>query len=110
RERARTARLSGNVISWADDIFADLKAAKVTFTGYSKYSDSGNIIAIVKENEMTDSLHMGESGTIVLDETPFYAESGGQTGDTGVLLLNGAVFNVLETKKRRQGCFCTTAK
>ncbi|MEG1428991.1 MAG: alanine--tRNA ligase [Hydrogenoanaerobacterium sp.] len=110
RERARTARLSGNVISWADDIFADLKAAKVTFTGYSKYSDSGNIIAIVKENEMTDSLHMGESGTIVLDETPFYAESGGQTGDTGVLLLNGAVFNVLETKKTQTGLFLHNGK
>lgn len=103
RERARAARLSGNVISWADDIFADLKDRHVEFTGYAKYSDKGGIIAIVKDNEMTDSLHTGETGTIILDETPFYAESGGQAGDSGIIILGDAVFNVHDTKKTQTG-------
>lgn len=103
RERARAARLSGNVISWADDIFTGLKERNVVFTGYSKFAGEGDVIAIVKENEITDSLHVGEKGTVVLDETPFYAESGGQTGDTGILTLGDALFHVYETKKTQQG-------
>ncbi|MBC8546589.1 alanine--tRNA ligase [Clostridiaceae bacterium NSJ-31] len=105
RTRAREARLAGNVISWADDIFADLKDRHVEFTGYSKYADEGNIIALVKDGEMTDSLHAGDKGTVVLDETPFYAESGGQIGDTGILTLGDAVFHVYETKKTQTGLF-----
>lgn len=105
RERARAARLSGNVISWADDIFTDLKERKVNFTGYSKYADDGRIIAIVKDNEMADSLHAGEKGTIILDQTPFYAESGGQIGDTGILQVGCNVFHVFETKKTQTGLF-----
>lgn len=105
RERARAARLGGNVISWADDIFADLKERKVAFTGYSKYADDGRIIAMVKDNEMADSLHAGEKGTIILEQTPFYAESGGQTGDTGILQVGSNVFHVFETKKTQTGLF-----
>lgn len=105
RERARTARLQGNVISWADDVFAELKERHVTFTGYSKYADEGSVMAIVKDNEITDSLHVGEKGTVILDQTPFYAESGGQVGDTGVLTVGDNVFHVFETKKTQTGLF-----
>ena len=103
RERARTARLSGNVISWADDIFAELKSRHVEFTGYLKYSGVGSIISLVKDGELTDALQAGEIGTIILDETTFYAESGGQVGDSGTIVLGDAVFNVHETKKTQTG-------
>ncbi|RPF43331.1 alanyl-tRNA synthetase [Hydrogenoanaerobacterium saccharovorans] len=105
RDRARTARLSGNVISWADDIFADLKEEHVNFTGYAKLADEGSIIAMVKDGEMADSMHAGDKGTIILDQTPFYAESGGQIGDTGVLKLGDNLFHVYETKKTATGLF-----
>ena len=103
RRRAREARASGNIISWADDVFAALKEKHIEFTGYEKDADSGEVIAIVKDGELCDGVGAGENATLVLSRTPFYAESGGQVGDTGVLTVGENAFLVHDTKKTQAG-------
>ncbi|HSP01718.1 MAG TPA: alanine--tRNA ligase, partial [Thioalkalivibrio sp.] len=70
-----------------------------TFIGYEQLDGSGRVIALFKDGEPVDALEPGEHGLVVLDETPFYAESGGQVGDTGELLAEGVIFEVTDTHK-----------
>lgn len=78
------------------------------FTGHKNVleeslTDTGKILALYKEGKFVDSLKAGEKGSIVLDRTPFYAESGGQVGDQGRLVINNqALFKVLDTIKQEQ--------
>jgi len=70
------------------------------FTGYQGTSGTGSVLALFKEGMNVDSLSAGEEGVVVLDQTPFYAESGGQVGDCGYLTLDGGVrFDVRDTTK-----------
>ncbi|MBD9612800.1 alanine--tRNA ligase [Pseudomonas sp. PDM02] len=69
------------------------------FTGYKATSGSAKIVAIYKEGKSVDVLSEGEEGVIVLDQTPFYAESGGQVGDCGYLQSNIGRFDVRDTTK-----------
>ena len=69
------------------------------FTGYDSLSGSGTVTAIVRDGEQVDALGIDETGVIVLDNTPFYAESGGQVGDTGVISFGDAKFEVKDTIK-----------
>ena len=69
------------------------------FTGYKATSGSAKIVAIYKEGKSVDVLSEGEEGVIVLDQTPFYAESGGQIGDCGYLQSNIGRFDVRDTTK-----------
>ncbi len=62
--------------------------------------DTGKIIALYCDNKAVDLLNTGEKGSIILDRTPFYAESGGQVGDQGVLTTNSSLFRVLDTQKQ----------
>ncbi|MFT5063465.1 MAG: alanyl-tRNA synthetase [Gammaproteobacteria bacterium] len=71
------------------------------FTGYTELSDQGKVVAILKDGEAVTSLSASESGAIVLDSTSFYAESGGQVGDSGQLISDGVVINVVDTQKQR---------
>src|SRR5262249_25115228 len=59
----------------------------------------GQVIAIVQKGKIVDHLEEGEEGEVVLDQTPFYAESGGQLGDAGTLSSSDATASVLDTKK-----------
>ncbi|CAN1535324.1 AlaS Alanyl-tRNA synthetase [Caulobacteraceae bacterium] len=71
------------------------------FLGYSQSEASGQLAAIVVGGAKVDALAEGESGELVFNQTPFYAESGGQAGDQGVIRFdNGAVFEVEDTLKR----------
>ncbi|MBV6422831.1 MAG: Alanine--tRNA ligase [Steroidobacteraceae bacterium] len=96
RERARAASRFG----------VDLRAgaridATSEFLGYEGVADAGRIVALLKEGAEVTALTAGERGEVVLDRTPFYAESGGQVGDTGVLASEGgARFAVTDTQKR----------
>jgi alanyl-tRNA synthetase len=70
------------------------------FVGYDRLEDTGKVLAIVHGDELADELTEGQGGAIVLDRTPFYAESGGQVGDRGILrLTRGGVFRVEDTQK-----------
>jgi alanyl-tRNA synthetase len=62
--------------------------------------DTGKIIALYRDGKAVDTLHSGESGSIILDRTPFYAESGGQVGDRGELFTNDVLFRVNDTVKQ----------
>ena len=69
------------------------------FVGYDRLAASARIVGLVKEGAATQSLSAGEVGAVALDTTPFYAESGGQVGDSGQLKSDGASFAVEDTQK-----------
>ncbi len=75
--------------------------ASTEFSGYEKnLRGNGKIIALYREGKPVDTLNKGDKGSIVLDRTPFYAESGGQIGDQGQLSVNGNLFHVSDTQKQ----------
>jgi alanyl-tRNA synthetase len=94
RGRARAASKFG----------ADLRdtiklAGKTDFSGYDRMADSARVTSLIFDGAVVDVLGPGQEGQVVLDHTPFYAESGGQIGDTGVLLGAHARFIVRDTQK-----------
>ncbi|QNG99789.1 alanine--tRNA ligase [Pseudomonas sediminis] len=94
RERARSASAFGMDYNALVKVDADTR-----FLGYEGTSGSGKIIALFKGGAAVDSLAEGEEGVVVLDQTPFYAESGGQIGDCGYLESAGVRFDVRDTTK-----------
>ncbi|HLX30714.1 MAG TPA: alanine--tRNA ligase [Casimicrobiaceae bacterium] len=96
RERARAASQfkAGEALAYS--------GPKTTFRGYESLSEEGRVVALYKEGLRVESLSTGERGIVVLDRTPFYAESGGQVGDRGELSKGGAcltLFAVEDTQK-----------
>jgi alanyl-tRNA synthetase len=82
------------------------KLGATEFLGYETETAEGAVTALVKDGKEVDGLKAGESGAIVLNQTPFYAESGGQVGDTGVLSGEGGVkFRVTDTQKKAGDLF-----
>ncbi|MCS5712243.1 alanine--tRNA ligase [Candidatus Berkiella aquae] len=94
RERARAA--SQFDVDYNDAIKMD---AKSQFTGYHATESESKIIALLKGKETVTTLKAGDKGSIVLLETPFYAESGGQVGDTGIIQSAKGTFIVEDTQK-----------
>ena len=72
------------------------------FSGYDHNVQAATIVALYKEGQPVAELNAGDEGLVILDKTAFYAESGGQVGDTGVLVNNDAQFTVLDTQKYGQ--------
>jgi alanyl-tRNA synthetase len=68
------------------------------FLGYEEHESSGQVLAILRDNQEVDVLSPGEDGFLILDRTPFYAESGGQVGDQGWMKADGLVFDVSDTR------------
>ncbi len=97
RDRARQAR--ANISGWAGTDKTALSALPATnFTGYDTLSGEAKILAILTEDGSVEEITEGEF-TLVLDATPFYGESGGQIGDSGVITDAATVVNVTDTKK-----------
>jgi len=95
RERARAASQFGV------DYNAELKVEGCTdFTGYDHERDQARVTALFREGQPVERLAAGEQGVVVLDHTPFYAESGGQVGDTGIIEGPGGRFEVQDTQKQ----------
>jgi len=94
RERAQQASKFGT------DYNQQLKSDhKTDFKGYTNNSYSATIVELFNSHEAVSQLNKGEQGLVILDHTPFYAESGGQVGDSGLLHLDGGVFEVKDTIK-----------
>ena len=93
RSRAREAREALGDLAWAG-IDLGLDNTPTVFTGYEKTCDSGKILAIVTQGELSSSIRAGDEGLIVLDITPLYAEMGGQSSDYGTISCGDAVFEV----------------
>ena len=105
RERARSAS------SFGADYDQDIKLDSQTeFTGYEHLDDQVHIIALYKQGQPVDNLLAGEEGLVVLDKTPFYAESGGQIGDSGQITATNAVFEVKDTQKQAGTLFLHKGK
>ncbi len=86
----------------------DYKGAKTGFRGYDTLSEEGRVVALYREGSPVDRLGAGEEGIVVLDKTPFYAESGGQVGDRGELTKGGTcltLFEVRDTQKIQPDVF-----
>src|SRR5947208_6458608 len=81
------------------------KLGATEFLGYDTESAEGVVTALVKDGKDADNLKSGESCAIVLNQTPFYAESGGQVGDTGLLTGEGVKFRVTDTQKKAGDLF-----
>ncbi|HHV48023.1 MAG TPA: alanine--tRNA ligase [Rhodocyclaceae bacterium] len=79
--------------------------AETTFHGYESLEAKGKVLALYKDGAAVDELHEGDLGVVVLDHTPFYAESGGQCGDRGELKGVGGIFAVEDTLKIQAAVF-----
>ncbi|MBA4100404.1 MAG: alanine--tRNA ligase, partial [Rhodospirillum sp.] len=106
KEKAR-ASWSGSGDTASENIWFPLreKLGATEFLGYETETAEGVVAALVKDGKDTDSLKAGETGSVVLNQTPFYAESGGQVGDTGVMIGEGVRFRVTDTQKRAGDLF-----
>ena len=94
RDRARSASKFG--ASGGDALKTD---AETEFLGYDGTEAASRIVALFKEGQVVGTLEPGDDGAVVLSATPFYAESGGQIGDTGILVEDGKLFRVDDTQK-----------
>ncbi|MGE5677962.1 MAG: alanine--tRNA ligase [Pseudomonadota bacterium] len=100
RERARAARADSSAESWKEDIYAKIDwSIKTKFVGYESFSSEAAIKAIIKEGELVDKAEEGDEIHVILDVTPFYAESGGQAADTGRITGQGFELKVKDCKK-----------
>jgi alanyl-tRNA synthetase len=75
------------------------KLGATEFLGYETESAEGVVSAVLRDGKEVGALKKGESGVVLLNQTPFYGESGGQIGDTGVMIADGIRFKVTDTKK-----------
>src|ERR1700759_3437430 len=101
REKARAAWAgSGDTASEAFWFPLREKLGATEFLGYETEAAEGVAGALVKDGAAVDQLKTGETGAIVLNQTPFYGESGGQVGDIGVMLGEGVRFRVTDTQKK----------
>jgi alanyl-tRNA synthetase len=99
RERARAASrfTSGTAVEYS--------GRATEFTGYGTLAQDAAVLALYREGAQVDELRAGDPGVVVLDRTPFYAESGGQVGDRGELVAAGGTFAVDDTQKIQADVF-----
>jgi len=99
RERARAASKFTSAAS------LDYSGGKTEFRGYDTLAETGKVVALYRDGTQVEALKAGEAGVVVLDRTPFYAESGGQVGDRGELVGSGGTFAVADTQKVQSEVF-----
>ena len=105
REQARSARKASDGESWKSDGIAFEDVAATEFLGYTQESCEAKILDIVCEGEHVSTANEGAKAVIVLDKTVFYAESGGQVGDTGLISTDSMTFAVSDTQKTADGIY-----
>ncbi len=113
KEKARQDRLSRDISGWNADLFGELNAEPTVFTGYDVLEDKGTVLALSDGEELLEAVSTDDGAKegvlVVLDRTPFYAESGGQVADTGTIVTaSGARLEVKAVKKTPKGYFVHT--
>lgn len=100
RETARKARKTTNYMGADETVYESLDTSLSTqFVGYDKLIENSVITALTTEKEVVQALADGDKGTIVVEQTPFYATMGGQVGDKGIIKTNEGTFVVVDTIK-----------
>ncbi len=105
RERARAGGKFD--ADYDQDISHD---SETDFTGYHQLEESSVIVGLFHKGQPVESLSQGEDGVVVLEKTPFYAESGGQVGDNGQIIVGSSVFHVNDTQKQGASLFLHKGK
>ena len=100
--RAREARKALGDLAWAG-IDLGLDNTPTTFVGYTQNNCDARVLAVCVGEEVSGTIAGGESGIIVLDKTPFYAEMGGQVADQGLILVGNSRFQVTNVQKDKGG-------
>ena len=109
RKKARDAHNSKDTSAWSDSVFDKLdKSQKTDFVGYENTVCESAILYIVKDGEIVNAAQEGDEVTVILDKTPFYAEMGGQVGDSGVLTAKNGIIKIENCTKTADGKFLHT--
>jgi alanyl-tRNA synthetase len=104
KSKAREALKNKGGSAWDESIYDKLdKNMKTEFTGYDSQSSDARVVYIIKDDEIVESAQEGDKVTVVLDRTPFYAESGGQVGDSGIIQSNTAKLKIKDCKRTADG-------
>ncbi len=104
KERAREARKALGDLGWAGVEFGK-DVPSTEFVGYDQTSCEATVVALVREDELCGRIEAGSDGIVVLDQSPFYAEMGGQVADHGVITAKGMTFTVTDVQKNKGGKF-----
>lgn len=96
-QRSQSRAASQFVADYSKDMEVD---AHCIFTGYTHLSEESKVLVLLKGGQKASRLEEGEEGVVVLEKTPFYAESGGQVGDKGIIRADGSLFEVTDTRKQ----------
>ncbi|MBQ1895706.1 MAG: alanine--tRNA ligase [Clostridia bacterium] len=106
KQRAKADAAAKSVAeAWKGNADVTKGFAETEFLGYEEFSAKAKVLGIVKGSECVESAEIGEEVALVLDRTPFYAESGGQVGDVGTISCDGFTFEVEDTVKTANGVY-----
>lgn len=108
KDAARDAHKRKEGSAWEKDVFAGKTIPATEFVGYDTLSKEATVLALVAGGEAVDGIQQDDEVTIVLDSTPFYAESGGQAGDVGCITMGDAVVDIQDTRKTTDGRYLHT--
>ena len=100
---AKSSRKVAGTEGWKSSDISFKECGATNFTGYGATECEGKVLAIASNGEKVDFIGIDTDAIIVLDNSAFYAESGGQVGDTGVITVNGSTFTVTNTTKTAEG-------
>ncbi len=110
RNLARDSRKASDGESWKSDEVSLDGIEKTVFLGYEKDSNESSILALIADGERKDTVLEGEKAIVILSETVFYGEGGGQVGDSGIIETENARFVVENTTKNASGVFMHMGK
>ena len=110
KKRARNARKNAGADAWISDSTDLSDIAKTEFKGYTDFECDTCVLALIKDGERVQAAYEGDEVIIILGETPFYAESGGQIGDTGTIVCDDFTAQAVNTTKNNNAIIFHTAK